>query len=92
MIDTYEILSVTFCLNVRPYFTNVTCTHIMNHMAEKTVITRNADFAKMPADFAKMPVTFLHSIFRQFSVNIFSNIYVFHPLLMFVGSFLNHPV
>ena len=85
MIDTYEVLSVTFCLNVRLYFTNVTCTHIMNHMAEKTVITSNADFAKMP-------VTFLHSIFRQFRVNMFSNIYVFHPLLMFVGSFLNHPV
>ena len=57
----------------------------MNHMAKKTVIAHNADFAKMP-------VTFLDSIFRQFRVNIFSNVYVFHPLLNFVGSFLNHPV
>ena len=85
MIDTYEVLSVTFSLNVRLYFTNVTCTHIMNHMAKKTVIAHNADSAKMP-------VTFLNSIFRQFRVNIFSNVYVFHPLLNFVGSFFNHPV
>ena len=57
----------------------------MNGMARKTVIAHSAGFAKMP-------VTFLDSLFRKFCVNIFSNIDVFHSLLMFVGSFLNHPV
>ena len=85
MIDMYEVSSITFCLSVRPSFTNITCTPTMNRMAKKTIIAQSADSAKMP-------VTFLDSLFRNFCVNIISNIYIFNPLLMFVGSFFNHPV
>ena len=39
-----------------------------------------------------MPVTFLDGLFRKFCVNIFYNIDVSYLLLVFVGSFFNHPV